>query len=417
MKYKKEDINKVVLAYSGGLDTSIIINWLIENYECEVIAVAADVGQNEELDGLKEKALKSGASKYYQLDLTEEFIEDYVFEALKASAKYENQYYLGTAFARPLIGKKLVEIAHKENADAIVHGCTGKGNDQVRFETSIRAFDADIPIIAPWRIWEIKSREEEVEYATNHNIPLNGKNKSPYSEDRNLWHISHEGLDLEKPENEPDYKNMLTLCKTPKEANDFETYVTIEFDKGIPIAIDGVKMNGVELVKKLNELGQDNGIGINDIVENRLVGMKVRGVYENPAAEILYKAHHILETLTLERDTQHYKQKVSLDFAELVYNGLWYTTLRESLSAFVDKTQETVTGVVKLKLYKGNVINAGVFSKYTLYDEEYATFGEDGVYDQTDSQGFVNLYALPIKVHTMMKNNLYKKENDETSGK
>lgn len=408
MKYKNKEIKKVVLAYSGGLDTSIIINWLIENYGCEVIAVAADVGQSEELDGLEQKALKSGASKYYQLDLTKEFIEDYVFESLKASAKYENQYYLGTAFARPLIGKKLVEVAHKENANAIVHGCTGKGNDQVRFENAIRAFDADIPIIAPWRVWEIKSREEEVEYAKKHNISLHSQNKSPYSEDRNLWHISHEGLDLENPENEPDYKNMLTLCKTPEEAPDKPTYVTIDFEKGVPVSVDGKKMSAIDIVKTLNTLGEENGIGIDDIVENRLVGMKVRGVYENPAAEILYKAHHILETLTLERDTQHYKQKVSLDFAELVYNGLWYTTLREALSAFVDKTQETVTGEVKLKLYKGNVINAGVTSPYSLYNEEFATFGEDGVYDQTDSQGFVNLYALPIKVHTMMKNNLKK---------
>lgn len=409
MKYKKEDIKKVVLAYSGGLDTSIIISWLIENYGCEVVAVAADVGQEEELDGLEQKALDSGASKYYELDLKDEFVRDYVFESLKASAKYENQYYLGTAFARPLIGKKLVEIAHDEDADAIVHGCTGKGNDQVRFENAIRAFDPDIPIIAPWRTWDIKSREEELEYAKKHNIPINSKKGSPYSEDRNLWHISHEGLDLENPENEPDFANMLTLCKSPIEAPDKPTYVSIEFEKGVPVAVDGVKLAPVELIRKLNEFGQENGIGIDDIVENRLVGMKVRGVYENPAAEILYKAHHILETLTLERDTQHYKQKVSLDFAELVYNGLWYTTLREALTAFVDKTQETVSGLVKLKLYKGNVISAGVTSPYTLYSEEYATFGEDGVYDQTDSQGFVNLYALPIKVHTMMKNNLKKK--------
>lgn len=409
MKYKKEDIKKVVLAYSGGLDTSIIISWLIENYGCEVVAVAADVGQEEELDGLEQKALDSGASKYYELDLKDEFVRDYVFESLKASAKYENQYYLGTAFARPLIGKKLVEIAHDEDADAIVHGCTGKGNDQVRFENAIRAFDPDIPIIAPWRTWDIKSREEELEYAKKHNIPINSKKGSPYSEDRNLWHISHEGLDLENPENEPDFANMLTLCKSPIEAPDKPTYVSIEFEKGVPVAVDGVKLPPVELIRKLNEFGQENGIGIDDIVENRLVGMKVRGVYENPAAEILYKAHHILETLTLERDTQHYKQKVSLDFAELVYNGLWYTTLREALTAFVDKTQETVSGLVKLKLYKGNVISAGVTSPYTLYSEEYATFGEDGVYDQTDSQGFVNLYALPIKVHTMMKNNLKKK--------
>lgn len=396
------EINKVILAYSGGLDTSIIITWLKENYGCEVIAVAADVGQEEELTGLEKKALDSGASKYYALDLVDEFVDDYVFESLKAGARYENQYLLGTAFARPLIGKKLVELAKKEQCDAIVHGCTGKGNDQVRFENAIRAFDAEIPIIAPWRTWEIKSREEELEYAKAHNIPVNGKNKSPYSEDRNIWHISHEGLDLEKPDTEPDFDNMLTLTTTPQKAVDESEYVTITFEKGVPTKVNGERMKGSDIVRKLNKLGGKHGIGIDDIVENRLVGMKVRGVYENAGGSILYKAHDILETLTLDRDTMHYKQKLALDFAEMVYNGLWFTPLRKALSAFVNETQKRVSGDVKLKLYKGNIINAGVTSPYTLYNEEFATFGEDGVYDQTDSQGFVNLYALPIKVNTMM---------------
>ncbi|MDO4594391.1 MAG: argininosuccinate synthase [Tissierellia bacterium] len=411
-KINKNDINKVVLAYSGGLDTSIIITWLKENYDCEVIAVACDVGQDEELEGLEQKALNSGAIKYYAIDMIDEFVDDYIFEALKAGAKYENNYLLGTAFARPLMGIKLVEIAKKENADAIVHGCTGKGNDQVRFENAIRAVDADIPIIAPWRTWEIKSREEEVEYAKAHNIPLKEKNESPYSEDRNIWHISHEGLDLEHPDTEPDFDNMLTLGKTPQQAPDKEEYVEIDFEKGVPVAVNGKKMKGSDIVRTLNKIGFENGIGIDDIVENRLVGMKVRGVYENAGGSILYKAHEILETLTIDRDTLHYKQKLALDFAEVIYNGLWYTTLREALTAFVNKTQETVTGTVKLKLYKGNIINAGVTSPYTLYNEEYATFGEDGVYDQTDSQGFVNLYALPIKVQTMMKNNVEKNKNE-----
>ncbi len=409
MKIRKENIKKVVLAYSGGLDTSIIISWLKENYQCEVIAVVGDVGQQDELNGLEEKAKQSGASKIYICDLVDEFIEDYIFETLKAGAMYEGQYLLGTAFARPLIAKKLVEIAHKENCDAIVHGCTGKGNDQVRFENAIRAEDPDIAIIAPWRIWEIKSREDELEYARERNIPIKSKNDNVYSEDRNIWHISHEGLDLENPNTEPDYDNMLTLSVTPEKAPDKPTYITIDFEKGVPVAVNGEKMKARDLLEYLNKVGGENGIGIDDIVENRLVGMKVRGVYENAGGRILYKAHDILETLTLDRDTLHYKQRMSLEFANIVYNGLWYTTLRESLSAFVNKTQETVTGTVKLKLYKGNIINAGVSSDYSLYNEEFATFGEDGVYDQTDSQGFVNLYALPIKVQAMMRKKLKNK--------
>ena len=410
-KYNKEDIKKVVLAYSGGLDTSVIISWLKENYGCEVIAVVGNVGQEEELDGLEEKAIKSGASKIYIENLIDEFVEDFVFETLKAGAKYEGRYLLGTAFARPIIAKRLLDIAHEEKADAIVHGCTGKGNDQVRFELAIRAFDPDMPIIAPWRTWEIKSREDEIEYAMERNIPLPMEKDEFYSEDRNIWHISHEGLELEYPDTEPDYNKVLKLSVSPEQAPDEPTYVTIRFNKGIPVAVNGEYMKGADIIKYLNKVGGDNGIGIDDIIENRLVGMKVRGVYENAGGRILYTAHEILESLTLDRDTMHYKNMVAIEFASLVYNGLWYTTLREALSAFVNKTQETVSGDVKLKLYKGNVMNAGVTSPYTLYDEEYATFGEDGVYDQTDSQGFVNLYSLPIKVQAMMKKKI--KENEE----
>lgn len=401
-KINKEDIKKVVLAYSGGLDTSIIINWLKENYNCEVVAVVGDVGMDEELDGLEEKAIKSGASKIYIEDLVDEFVEDFVFPTLQAGAKYEGKYILGTAFARPLIGKRLVEIAHKENADAIVHGCTGKGNDQVRFETAVKAFDPYLPVIAPWRTWEIKSREEELEYAKKHNIPLNMTEETSYSEDRNIWHISHEGLELEDPDTEPNWEKMMTLGVTPEQAPDEPTYLSIDFEKGIPVAIDGKKMKGAEIVRTLNKIGGENGIGIDDIIENRLVGMKVRGVYENAGGSILYRAHEWLESLTLDRDSMHYKEVISVKFAELVYNGLWFTPLRESLSAFVEKTQERVTGTVKVKLYKGNIINAGMSSDYTLYNEEFATFGEDGVYDQYDSQGFVNLFSLPIKVEAMM---------------
>lgn len=395
------DIKKVVLAYSGGLDTSIIIPWLKENYDnCEVIAVSGDVGQATELESLEEKAKKTGASKLYIEDLNKEFIEDYVFPTVKAGAVYENKYLLGTSFARPIIAKRIVEIALAEGADAICHGCTGKGNDQVRFELAIKAFAPDMKIIAPWREWDLKSRDEEIDYAEAHNIPLKITRETNYSKDRNIWHISHEGLDLENPANEPMYnkEGFLELGVSPEQAPDKPTYVTIHFEKGIPTAIDGVEMGAVELVKKLNELGGANGIGIVDLVENRLVGMKSRGVYETPGGTILYHAHNKLEELTLDRDTYHYKQNVALRFAELVYFGQWYTPLRKALSAFVDSTQEQVTGDVKLKLYKGNIIDAGVTSPYSLYDEDIATFDEDEVYDQKDSAGFINLFGLPIKV-------------------
>lgn len=395
------DIKKVVLAYSGGLDTSIIIPWLKENYDnCEVIAVSGDVGQATELEGLEEKAKKTGASKLYIEDLNKEFIEDYVFPTVKAGAVYENKYLLGTSFARPIIAKRIVEIALAEGADAICHGCTGKGNDQVRFELAIKAFAPDMKIIAPWREWDLKSRDEEIDYAEAHNIPLKITRETNYSKDRNIWHISHEGLDLENPANEPMYnkEGFLELGVSPEQAPDKPTYVTIHFEKGIPTAIDGVEMGAVELVKKLNKLGGANGIGIVDLVENRLVGMKSRGVYETPGGTILYHAHNKLEELTLDRDTYHYKQNVALRFAELVYFGQWYTPLRKALSAFVDSTQEQVTGDVKLKLYKGNIIDAGVTSPYSLYDEDIATFDEDEVYDQKDSAGFINLFGLPIKV-------------------
>ena len=399
----ENQIKKVVLAYSGGLDTSIIIPWLKENYNnCEVIAVAADVGQGKELSGLEEKAKKTGASKLYIEDLRQEFVEEYIFPTIKAGAVYENQYLLGTSFARPIIAKRLVEIAKKEGADAIAHGCTGKGNDQVRFELAIKAYAPKMKIIAPWRTWELKSRDEEIDYAEAHNVPLNIDRTTNYSKDKNLWHLSHEGLDLEDPANEPKYDEILEMGVTPEKAPDKPTYITLSFEKGIPVALDGEKMDGVTLIEKLNKLGGDNGIGIVDMVENRLVGMKSRGVYETPGGTILYKAHEALETLTLDRDTQHYKQQqVAGKFSELVYFGQWYTPLREALSAFVDTTQEKVTGEVKLKLYKGNMILAGITSPYSLYDEEVATFGEDEVYDQMDSQGFINLFGLPIKVQAL----------------
>ena len=397
------DIKKVVLAYSGGLDTSIIIPWLKENYDnCEVIAVSGDVGQGTELDGLEEKAIKTGASKLYIEDLTDEFVDDYVFPTVKAGAIYENKYMLGTSFARPVIAKRIVEIALKEGADAICHGCTGKGNDQVRFELAIKAFAPNMKIIAPWRIWDIKSRDEEIDYAEAHNIPLKINRETNYSKDKNIWHLSHEGLDLENPANEPMYDKILEMGVTPEKAPDKATYVTISFDKGVPVAVDGVKMKGSDIVRKLNELGGANGIGLADIVENRLVGMKSRGVYETPGGAILYHAHEVLETLCLDKETAHYKQQVAIKFADLVYNGQWCTPLREALSAFVDSTQQTVSGDVKLKLYKGNITNAGVSSPYSLYDEDIATFAEDDVYDQMDSQGFINLFGLPIKVKAMM---------------
>ncbi len=402
----KSKIKKVVLAYSGGLDTSIIIPWLKENYNnCEVIAVSGDVGQGTELDGLEEKAIKTGASKLYIEDLKKEFVEDYIFPTMQAGAIYEGEYLLGTSFARPVIAKRIVEIALKEGADAICHGCTGKGNDQVRFELAIKAFAPHMAIIAPWREWSIKSREEEIDYAEAHNIPLRINRETNYSKDKNLWHLSHEGLDLEDPANEPQYSKpgFLEMCVSPEQAPDEPTYLTISFEKGIPVAIDGEKMGSVEIVEKLNELGGKNGIGLIDLVENRLVGMKSRGVYETPGGTILYHAHKVLETLCLDRDTQHYKELVANRFAELVYFGQWYSPLREALSAFVTETQKTVTGTVKLKLYKGNIINAGTVSEYSLYDPDIATFDEDHVYDQADANGFINLFGLPTRVRAMMK--------------
>ena len=401
---QKEQYKKVVLAYSGGLDTSIIIPWLKENYGCEVIAVAADVGQGAELEGLEEKALKTGASKLYIEDLTKEFVEDFIFPTLKAQAVYESRYLLGTSFARPVIAKRIVEIAKAEGADAIAHGCTGKGNDQVRFELTIKAFAPNMKIIAPWRTWELKSRDDEIDYAEARGIPLKITRETNYSKDKNLWHLSHEGLDLEDPANEPQYNKpgFLELGVSPEQAPDKPTYVTVHFEKGIPTKLDGETVDGVTLIKRLNAIGGANGIGLADLVENRLVGMKSRGVYETPGGAILYHAHEVLETICLDKETQRFKQGVAVKFADIVYNGQWFTPLREALSAFVDTTQETVTGDVKLKLYKGNIINAGVTSPYTLYDEEVATFSEDEVYDQYDSKGFINLFGLPIKVKALL---------------
>ena len=395
----KKDIKKIVLAYSGGLDTSIIIPWLKENYPgCEVIAVSGNVGQADELDGLEEKALKTGASKLYVEDLRESFITDFIYPTMQADAKYENQYLLGTSFARPIIAKRIVEIAKAEGADAICHGCTGKGNDQVRFELTIKAFAPDMEIIAPWRIWNIKSREEEIDYAEAHNVPLKINRETNYSKDKNLWHLSHEGLDLEDPANEPMYDKILELGVTPEAAPDTPTYITLHFEKGVPTAIDGVELDPVSLIDKLNKVGGTNGIGIIDMVENRLVGMKSRGVYETPGGTILYAAHEKLEEITIDRETMHLKQMLSGKFADYVYFGQWFTPAREALSAFVTKTQEHVTGDVKLKLYKGNITPASVTSPYSLYDEAIATFSEDHVYDQMDAGGFINLFGLPLKV-------------------
>ncbi len=393
-----KEIKKVILAYSGGLDTSIIIPWLKENYNnCEVIAVAADVGQDSELEGLEEKALKTGASKLYIEDLNKTFVEDYIWPTLKAGAKYEG-YLLGTSFARPAIAKRLVEIAHKEGADAICHGCTGKGNDQVRFELGIKAFDPTLTIIAPWRIWDLKSRDDEIDYAEAHNIPLKITRETNYSKDKNLWHLSHEGLDLEDPNNEPMYDKILELGVSPEAAPDEATYITISFEKGIPVKLNGETLDGVTMIRKLNEYGGKNGIGIFDVVENRLVGMKSRGVYETPGGTILYHAHEVLETICLDKETAHFKATVAQKMADIVYNGQWFTPLREAICAFVDDTQKTVTGDVKLKLYKGNIMNAGVTSPYSLYDEVTASFGEDEDYNQKDSEGFINLFGLPIAV-------------------
>ena len=395
--------NKVVLAYSGGLDTSVLIPWLKEHYGCEVIAVSGNVGQGTELDGLEEKALKTGASKLYIEDLTQEFVDDYIIPTVKAGATYE-QYLLGTSFARPIIAKRIVDIALKEGADAICHGCTGKGNDQVRFELAIHAFAPQMDIIAPWRFWELNSREKEIEYAEAHNIPLKINKETNYSKDKNLWHLSHEGLDLEEVENEPKYeeKGFLEMGVSPIDAPDEPTYIELDFEQGTPVALNGEKMTAKEIILALNELGGKNGIGLLDIIENRLVGMKCRGVYETPGGTILYKAHEYLESATLDKMTLHEKQKLAITFAEVVYNGQWYTPLREALTAFVNETQKTVTGDVKLKLYKGNIINAGVTSPYTLYDEEVATFDAEDVYNQKDAEGFINLFGLPIHVKAVL---------------
>jgi len=394
---------KIVLAYSGGLDTSVIIPWLKENYPgCQVIAVAADVGQGAELEGLEAKALATGASKLYVEDLTAEFVSDYIFPTLKAGAVYENQYLLGTAFARPIIAKRIAEIALAEGADAIAHGCTGKGNDQVRFELSIAAYAPKMDIIAPWRTWELKSRDDEIDYAAARGIPLNVTRETSYSKDKNLWHLSHEGLDLEDPANMPRYEALLEMGVSPMQAPDQPEKVTLSFEAGVPTALDGVKMSPVALVEALNALGGKHGVGLLDMVENRLVGMKSRGVYETPGGAILYKAHELLEQLCLDKATQHYKQKMALEFADLVYNGQWHTPLREALSAFVDSTQQTVTGDVSLMLYKGNMIPAGMRSPFSLYSEEIATFGQDDVYDQYDSKGFIRLYGLPVRIKALL---------------
>ena len=403
----KKQIKKCVLAYSGGLDTSIIIPWLKENYDnCEVIAVCGNVGQGTELDGLEEKAIKTGASKLYVLDMVDEFVDDFIIPTMKAGAKYED-YLLGTSFARPVIAKGLVEIARKEGADAVVHGCTGKGNDQVRFELTVKHFAPDLEIIAPWRIWDIQGREDAIDYAEKHGVPLKINRETNYSKDKNIWHLSHEGLDLEDPGNEPLYatEGFLELGVSPEQAPDEATYVEIEFEQGVPVKIDGVAKKASDIITTLNELGGKNGIGIFDCVENRLVGMKCRGVYETPGGTILYEAHRILETLCLDRETAHLKSQLAIPFGELVYDGKWYTPLREALSAFVDKTQETVTGKVRLKLYKGNVINAGVWSDYSLYSEKVVTFGASD-YKQQDAEGFINLFGLSMKTRAMIRDGL-----------
>ena len=396
------EFKKVVLAYSGGLDTSVIIPWLKENYGgCEVIACCADIGQGDDMQAIHDKALRSGASKCYILDLTQEFLEDYVWPTLKAGAVYEGKYLLGTSFARPLIAKHLVDVAKKEGADAIAHGATGKGNDQVRFELTVKALAPNMAIIAPWREWDLLSRTQEIEYAKAHNIEIPTDNKK-YSMDKNIWHLSHEGSDLEDPWNEP-HNEMMLVSQAPENAKDEAEYVTIDFEKGNPVAVNGKKMGAVELLTALNEIGARNGVGIVDICENRLVGMKSSGVYENAGGAILYYAHRELEYLCLDRATFHYKEGVAIRFGELVYDGMWFCQLREALTAFVDSTQETVTGTVKLKLYKGNIMSAGAKSPYSLYNQEFVTFEEDHVYNQADAEGFINLFGLPLKVRALMQ--------------
>lgn len=400
---KKEDIKKVVLAYSGGLDTSVIIPWLKEHYNnCEVIAACADLGQGDELEPVHDKALKTGASKSYIMDLKEEFISDYVWPTVKAGAVYEKKYLLGTSFARPLIAKKLVEIAEKEGADAIAHGATGKGNDQVRFELSVKALAPQLAIIAPWREWELRSRDQEIDYAAAHNIPIPVSHDHDYSMDRNMWHLSHEGSDLEDPWNAPK-DELFIVTNIPEKAPDKPEYVELEYVEGVPVSVNGEKLSPAKLVEKLNEIGIRNAVGITDMVEDRLVGMKSRGVYENPAGAIIYYGHNDLENLCLDRATQSFKQQVSIRYSELVYDGMWFSPLREALDAFVNETQKTVTGTVRMKLYKGNIYSAGVKSPYSLYSQEYVTFGEDEVYNQADATGFINLFGLPLKVRALMK--------------
>lgn len=402
-KLKDNSVNKVVLAYSGGLDTSVIIPWLKENYEnCEVIAVCGDVGQGDELDIVYEKALKSGASKCYIVDLKKDFVKDFVWPVIKAGAKYEGKYLLGTSVARPLIAKALVDVAKKEGAQYICHGATGKGNDQVRFEVSIAALSPDTKIIAPWREWDIKSREDAIGYAKEHGIEVPVTKKRPYSMDRNVFHLSHEGGDLENPENQP-IDDLCLICTRPEDAPDQAEYVTIDFEKGQPVAINGQILEPLALLEKANEIGAKHGIGILDMVENRLVGMKSRGVYETPGGSLLMEAHQLLESLTLDRDTASFKSHIAIKYAQLLYDGLWYTPLKQALDAFIDSTQATCSGQVKLKLYKGNCIPAGIKSPYSLYSEEIATFGEDHVYDQKDAEGFINLFSLPLKTNARMK--------------
>lgn len=397
---KKE---KILLAYSGGLDTSIIIPWLLENYNCEVIAMAGEVGIGVDRKFLEEKALKCGASKIFVEDITEEFITDYIYPTLKANAVYENKYLLGTSFARPIIAKRMVEIAKREGCTAICHGCTGKGNDQVRFELTVKALAPELKIIAPWRIWNIKSRDEEIDYANARGIPVPVTKKDNYSMDQNIWHLSHEGMDLESPANEPQYEKILKLMVSPEKAPDQPTYVEIDFEKGIPVCVDGKITGPVAILEYLNKVAGANGVGIIDMVENRLVGMKSRGVYETPGGTVMYYAHRELELLCIDRDTLHYKDLVAQRFAELVYYGQWFHPLREALSAFVDETQKTVTGKVRLKLYKGNCMPAGSTSPFSLYEEELSTFAEDEVYDQKDAGGFINCFGLPMKVVAQMK--------------
>ncbi|WP_208560237.1 argininosuccinate synthase [Marinilactibacillus kalidii] len=395
--------NKIVLAYSGGLDTSVIIHWLKAHYHCEIIAVTANVGQEDELEGLEEKALKTGASKFYLAEVEEAFVYDSIFPTLKAGAIYENKYLLGTATARPIIAKALVDIAKQEGADAICHGCTGKGNDQVRFEMGIKALAPELDIIAPWRTWDITSREEAIDYAETNQIPLKISRETNYSKDKNLWHLSHEGLDLENPMNEPKYDQILEMSVTPEQAPDKPAYVSISFEKGIPVAIDGKETDGVTLIKTLNTIGGQHAIGILDMIENRLVGMKSRGVYETPGGTLLYFAHEQLEMITLDKETLQYKQTLAQQYANLVYNGQFFTPLKQAMDAFIDETQKTVTGTVELKLYKGNMVVSSVTSPYSLYSEAFATFDEDDVYNQGDAAGFINLYSLSSVIQAEMK--------------